>query len=320
MNHVFRDASGPALFPGGSVVSIGAFDGVHSGHAALIGRTVTRARMLGLLSVMLSFEPLPRAFFQKGSPLVRLCSPREKIERARALGVDGVGLLRFNRALADLPAEDFIEQVLCRRLQAREIWIGPDFRFGHGRRGDVAMLETHASRLGYAVNVLPVQDNQGERISSTRIRSALLGARFAEAERLLGRPYSISGRVIRGQQLGRTLGYPTANISLHGRVPPVHGIYAVRVTGAGLTNHPSVASIGNRPTVNGKELLLEVHLFDFSGDLYGQRLDVSFVSKIRDEVRFASLDDLVARMHIDAREAKALLHTHPVPEQEGHTA
>lgn len=315
MNRVFRDVQGPRLFPGGSVACIGAFDGVHLGHAALIARTVARARASGTTAVVLSFEPLPRAFFQKGSPLVRLCSPRQKVERARALGADAVGLMRFNRAMADLPAETFIEDVLVGRLGVREVWIGPDFRFGHGRRGDVAMLEAHAGRLGYTVGVLPVQDIGGERISSTRIRAALLGARFAEAERLLGRPYAISGHVIRGQQLGRTLGYPTANIPLCGRVPPVHGIYAVRVTGAGLSGHDAVASIGNRPTVNGKELLLEVHLFDWQGDLYGQRLSVDFVSKIRDEVRFASLDDLVARMHVDAREARALLNAHPaVPE------
>lgn len=317
MNRVFRDALGPLLFPEGSVACIGAFDGVHLGHAALIARTVDRARATGRSAVVLSFEPLPRAFFQKGSPLVRLCSPRQKVERARALGADAVGLTRFNRALADLPAETFIEQVLVGRLGVREVWIGPDFRFGHGRRGDVGMLEAHAARLGFTVCVLPVQDLGGERISSTRIRAALLGARFAEAERLLGRPYAISGHVIRGQQLGRTLGYPTANIPLCGRVPPVHGIYAVRVSGAGLAGHDAVASIGNRPTVNGKELLLEVHLFDWQGDLYGQRLTVDFVSKIRDEVRFASLDDLVARMHVDAREARALLNAHPaVPESQ----
>ncbi|MBK8285711.1 MAG: bifunctional riboflavin kinase/FAD synthetase [Ahniella sp.] len=311
MNRVFRDALGPRLFAKGSVLSIGAFDGVHLGHAALIERTVAHSRASGLTSCLLSFEPLPRAYFQKSGPLVRLCSPREKIERALALGTDAVGLLRFNRTLADMPAETFIDEVLVGRLNAREIWIGPDFRFGHGRRGDVGMLEQHAHRHGYQVSVLAVQSEGDERISSTRIRSALLGARFSEAERLLGRPYSISGRVIRGQQLGRTLGYPTANISLHGRVPPVHGIYAVRVTGAGLVDQPSVASIGNRPTVNGKELLLEVHLFDYQGDLYSQRLTVDFVSKIRDEVRFASLDDLVSRMHIDAREARVMLQSNP---------
>lgn len=312
MTQVFRDALGPCLFPNGSVLSIGAFDGVHLGHAALIARMVESARARQLPAALLSFEPLPRSYFQKATPLVRLCSPREKIERAAELGVDAVGLLRFNKALADMAAERFVEDVLSARLGAKEIWIGPDFRFGHGRRGDVDLLERLAATHGYSVNVLPVCDVGAERVSSTRIRSALLASRFDEAETLLGRPYSISGRVIRGQQLGRTLGYPTANLSLHGRVPPVHGIYAVRVTGAGMTDHPSVASIGNRPTVNGKELLLEVHLFDFNGDLYGQRLTVDFVAKIRDEVRFASLDDLVERMHIDARDARALLQSHPV--------
>lgn len=312
MTQVFRDAQGPCLFPGGSVLSIGAFDGVHLGHAALITRMVESARARSLPAALLSFEPLPRSYFQKATPLVRLCSPREKIERAGQLGVTAVGLLRFNKALADMPAERFIEDVLVQRLKAREIWIGPDFRFGHGRRGDVGMLARYAATHDYIVSVLPVQDHAGERVSSTRIRSALLASRFNEAEALLGRPYSISGRVIRGQQLGRTLGYPTANLSLHGRVPPVHGIYAVRVTGAGMNDRASVASIGNRPTVNGKELLLEVHLFDFNGDLYGQRLTVDFVAKIRDEVRFASLDDLVERMHIDARDARALLMSHPI--------
>lgn len=307
MSFLFRDASGRRLALRGSAVAIGAFDGLHLGHQALIGRALARARERQLEPVVLSFEPLPREYFQRALGVPRLMTAREKIERLRAMGVDHVGLLRFDRALSETSAEDFVRELLVERLAAREVWIGPDFRFGHGRRGDLAMLEAMGSELGFSAHTIDPVSVGGERVSSTRVRAALSQGDHATAHALLGREFSISGRVIHGQKLGRTLGYPTANIPLGKRLPPVHGIYAVRVTGAGLRDWPSVASLGTRPTVNGRELLLEAHLFDFDGDLYGQRLRVDFVGKIRDEARFANLDDLTARMHLDAVEARRIL-------------
>ena len=307
MNFLFRDTRGPRLCPRGAVVAIGAFDGVHRGHQALVGRALARAKALGCEAVVLGFEPLPREFFGRGGPLPRLTTAREKIERTRSLGIDRIGLLRFNAALSNTSAEDFVQQILVGRLGAREVWIGPDFRFGHGRRGDVAMLREMGAELGFDAHTIEPVLVDGERVSSTRIRAALLAGDHALARTLLGRDFAIAGRVIHGQKLGRTLGYPTANIPLGRRLPPVHGIYAVRVSGPGLRDWPSVASLGTRPTVNGRELLLEAHLFDFDGDLYGRRLRVDFVAKIRDEARFANLDDLTARMHLDSIEARRIL-------------
>ncbi|HQW81731.1 MAG: bifunctional riboflavin kinase/FAD synthetase [Rhodanobacteraceae bacterium] len=316
MNFLFRDTRGPRLCPRGAVIAIGAFDGLHRGHQTLIGRVLARAHERACDAVVLSFEPLPREYFGRGERLPRLSTAREKIEMTRALGVDRLGLLRFNAALTATSAEDFVEQILVHRLGACEVWIGPDFRFGHNRRGDVAMLRDIGAELGFTAHTIEPVLIDGERISSTRVRAALLTGDHALAQRLLGRDFAIGGRVIHGQKLGRTLGYPTANISLGRRRPPVHGIYAVRVSGAGLRDWPSVASLGTRPTVDGRELLLEAHLFDFDGDLYGQRLRVDFIAKIRDEARFANLDDLIERMHLDSIEARRILSNLPSNQRE----
>ena len=333
MMSVFRDAAGPCLAPGGSVLAVGAFDGLHRGHAALLARVRERAVARGLLPIAISFEPLPRAFFAR-EPLPRLGSVRDKLEGMEAVGIAQLLLLRFNAALAAMDAEAFVREVLVRRAGAREIWVGEDFRFGHARRGDVALLERLGEELGFATQVFDTQHDAGERMSSSVIRAALAAGAFADAARLLGRPFAIGGRVVRGQQLGRTLGYPTANIRLGRRVSPVQGIFAVRVrgatveplpggrdTGASLpggrssascardtgASLPGVASLGLRPTVGGREPLLEAHLFDFDGDLYGRRLAVEFVAKLRDEEKFASLDALTAQMHRDAAAARAIL-------------
>lgn len=333
MMSVFRDAAGPCLAPGGSVLAVGAFDGLHRGHAALLARVRERAVARGLLPIAISFEPLPRAFFAR-EPLPRLGSVRDKLEGMEAAGIAQLLLLRFNAALAAMDAEAFVREVLVRRAGAREIWVGEDFRFGHARRGDVALLERLGEELGFATQVFDTQHDAGERMSSSAIRAALAAGAFADAARLLGRPFAIGGRVVRGQQLGRTLGYPTANIRLGRRVSPVQGIFAVRVrgatveplpggrdTGASLpggrssascardtgASLPGVASLGLRPTVGGREPLLEAHLFDFDGDLYGRRLAVEFVAKLRDEEKFASLDALTAQMHRDAAAARAIL-------------
>ncbi|MFN3702230.1 bifunctional riboflavin kinase/FAD synthetase [Thermomonas sp.] len=320
MTFLFRDASpspghGRAFCPQGSVVCIGAFDGLHLGHRALVGRAVERARALGVPAVALGFEPLPREFFAREARPPRLMLARAKVEGLRALGCEGVGLLRFNAALAAMPAEDFIRQVLVEQLAAHEVWVGPEFRFGKGRAGDLALLQAQGAALaasgrGFTAHEIAPVHVEGERVSSTRIRAALAAGEFVHAARLLGRPYAIGGRVVHGQQLGRTLGYPTANLRYGGKIPALRGIYATWVHGVGDAPWPSVSSFGTRPTVDGVEPLLEAHLFDFAGDLYGRRIEVEFVAKLRDEEKFPDLHSLVAQMHQDDAQARAILHQH----------
>jgi len=307
MTSLFRDATGPRLGSSASIVCIGAFDGVHLGHQQLLQHVRQRARSFAADFVAVSFEPLPREFFRRDGPVARLSSARQKFELLADAGVDRVGLLRFNRRLAETTAEDFVRDLLVARLQAREVWVGPEFRFGHQRRGDIDLLRRLGAQHGFTAEAISGAEWQGERISSSRIRAALQADDLAAAAALLGRDFSIAGRVVHGLKLGRTLGYPTANIPLGGRHPPVKGIYAVRVSGGGLSNWPSVASLGTRPTIAGRELLLEAHLFDFNGDLYGKRLVVAFVQKLRDEVRFDNLEALVVQMNIDAEQARAVL-------------
>jgi len=297
------------LFPHGSVVCIGAFDGLHLGHRALVRHAVVRARALGVAAVAVTFEPLPREFFAQGTPLPRLTLARGKVQMLRELGVDAVGLLRFDAAMAAMQAEDFVQRLLVQRLSAREVWIGPEFQFGNRRRGNLALLQEMGATLGFQANEIEAVDLRGERISSTRIRQLLLAGEFGHAADLLGRPYAISGRVVRGRQLGRTLGYPTANLR-YPKTPALSGIYATLVHGVFEQPWPSVSSFGTRPTVDGVEPLLEAHLFDFQGDLYGRHINVEFVAKLRDEVKFNDLAALTDQMHRDAEQARALLSEH----------
>lgn len=312
MNHLFRDLDGETLCPQGSVVCIGAFDGLHLGHRSLVGHVVSRARELGVEAVALSFEPLPREYFAgirqpPQPPPSRLSLPRAKFDGLRALGVDRVGLLRFDARMAALSARDFIEHVLVRRVHAREVWVGPEFRFGHGRMGDLALMRETGERHGFVAHEIASMLVDGARVSSSAIRALLTAGDLEAAALLLGRRYAIAGKVVRGQQLGRKLGYPTANMRLGGKTPALGGIFATRVHGAGLEDWPSVSSLGTRPTLNGTERLLEAHLFDFDGDLYGQRIEVEFVAKLRDELRFDDLDALTTQMHRDAIQARELL-------------
>jgi len=306
MSRLFRDVDGGPLSPRGSVVCIGAFDGLHGGHRALVRHTAARARALGVDAVALTFEPLPREFFARENPPPRLTLARAKVEGLRELGADVVGLLRFDAAMAAMSAEDFVRRMLVERLSAREVWIGPEFRFGHRRGGDLALLQAMGVELGFAANEIEAVQSQGERISSTRIREALKQGDFADAARLLGRPYAIGGRVVRGQQLGRTLGFPTANLRFP-KTPALSGIYATWVHGVAEQPWASVSSFGTRPTVDGVEPLLEAHLFDFAGDLYGRHIEVEFVAKLRDELKFPDLPSLTEQMHRDAEQARALL-------------
>jgi riboflavin kinase/FMN adenylyltransferase len=309
MTLLFRDLHGARIEPRGSVACIGAFDGLHLGHRALVRQGVARARELDTAAVAVSFEPLPREFFAKDQKPPRLMLPRAKIEGLRDLGVDAVGLLRFDAKLAAMPAEDFVRRVLVERLGIREAWVGPGFRFGHGRAGDLVLLQRMGAENNFAANEIAPVSLDGERVSSTRIRAALGAGDFDLAARLLGRRYAIGGHVVRGKQLGRTLGYPTANLRFGGKVPALHGIYATLVHGVGDGPMPSVSSFGTRPTVDGVEPLLEAHLFDFDGDLYGRRIEVEFVAKLRDEEKFPDLPALVAQMHRDAGQARVMLAT-----------
>ena len=307
MSLLFRDTVGPRLAPGGGVVCVGAFDGVHLGHRALLARVRERAARLALVPCAISFEPIPREFFARGMPVPRLASAREKVEGIIDAGIARLLLLRFDATLAAMSAEAFIDAVLIGRTDAREVWVGADFRFGHARRGDVALLRAAGERRGFAVSVMPDVVVDGERISSSGIRAHLAAGEFDAAARLLGRRFAIGGHVVRGQQLGRRLGWPTANIRLGKRTSPIGGIFAVRVHGIDALPLPGVASLGVRPTVHGTEPLLEAHLFDFDRDLYGRRISVEFVQKLRDEEKFSDLDTMVRQIGRDAEQARAAL-------------
>jgi len=317
MNRLFRDVDGGPLCPQGSVACIGAFDGLHLGHRALLGHAVARAHALGVMPVALSFEPLPREVFTRPVP-PRLMLPRQKISGLWAMGIDLVGLLRFDAAFAAMSAETFVRQVLVKRLGVREVWVGPGFRFGNQRSGNLTTLQRLGDAAGFEAGEIEPVFVGGKRVSSTRLRELLQDGDFATAATLLGRPYAISGHVVRGAQLGRKLGFPTANIRFP-KVPPLSGIFAVRVHGVGgriAVRAPllqgegvaAVASFGTRPTVDGDEPLLEAHLFDFEGDLYGRCIEVEFVARLRDEERFDDLPSLVVQMKEDAARARAILH------------
>lgn len=292
----------------GCVVAIGNFDGLHLGHQELVRVLLRRGREGELPTVLLTFEPHPREYFAPQSAPARLMRLRDKAEWLAAAGIDELRVLRFNARLSHWDGVTFIDRVLGRVLGARRVVIGEGFRFGRGRSGDVALLQDRGAARGFRVDEVPPVLIGGLRASSTHVREALAAGRLDEARALLGRSYRISGRVIAGRRLGRQLGFPTANIRLHRRVSPVAGIFAVRATGAGLVAHPGVASVGTRPTVGGREWLLEVHLFDFSSELYRSRLDVDFVARLRDEERFDGLESLTAQMQHDARRAREMLN------------
>ena len=307
MSKLFRDVAGKVICPQGSVVCIGAFDGLHRGHQALVGRAIARARELAVPAVALSFEPLPREFFARSERPARLLLPRAKFEGLRALGADHVGLLRFDARMSSMSAQEFVEQILVKRVRASEVWVGPDFRFGKGRAGDLEVLRSVGAQHGFLAYQIDPVHVDGERVSSSALREQLRVGDLVGAANGLGRRYAIDGKVVFGRQLGRRLGYPTANIRLMGKRTALTGIYATWVHGVGNQPRASVSSLGTRPTVYGTEPLLEAHLFDFDGDLYGQRLKVEFVAKLRDEEKFDDLPALVRQMDIDAAQARKIL-------------
>ena len=290
-------------------VTIGNFDGLHLGHKAMLARLQDVARTRGLPSCVLSFEPHPREFFAPAQAPARLSSLREKAECLQQLGIDRLHVFRFDRAFSALTAEAFIEQVLGRTLQARYVLVGDDFRYGAKRAGDFALLESLGRPLGFDAEFLPTVEIAGERASSTAVRNALAAGQLEHAARLLGRPYSISGRVVHGDKLGRDIGFPTANIQLRHNRPPLMGIFAVELHGLNGAPLAGVASLGKRPTVKSPDAVpvLEVHLFDFNADIYGRRVRVSFLHKLRDEEKYPDLDSLVAQIKRDVDNAKHYL-------------
>ncbi|HEX5788567.1 MAG TPA: bifunctional riboflavin kinase/FAD synthetase [Woeseiaceae bacterium] len=295
----------------GSVVTIGSFDGLHRGHEALLEQVFAAAALDGLPSVVMSFEPTPREFFQAERPPARLMRFREKLDALAAHRVDLFYCPRFSAAMRSIRAVDFVRRILVHGLNARTLVIGDDFHFARQREGDAAFLGRLAPVLGFSLVQVPSIVIDGERVSSTAVREACEAGDMQRAERLLGRPYRMSGRVVRGASLGRRLGFPTANVDLRRRQSAVEGIFAVRVHGIAATPLSGVASVGSRPTFDGTKPLLEVHLFDYEGDLYGKYIHVDFIARLRGQEKYADVADLVAQMHVDADNARSALTAHP---------
>ncbi|MET0281225.1 MAG: bifunctional riboflavin kinase/FAD synthetase [Steroidobacteraceae bacterium] len=292
------------------VAAIGGFDGIHLGHRALIARAQQLAAAQSRQSMVLTFEPLPKEYFARAEPPARLTSFRERWRLLAADGPDALAILRFTEQLRSRTAAQFATQLAAGGI--RQIVIGHDFRAGYRGEASAQWFVEEGPRFGIAADVVAPVIGEGMRIGSGAIRAALAAGNLPLAARLLGRPYSMRGRVIRGQQLGRTLGYPTANLRLARRAAPFNGIFAVRVRGCSPGADPApardaVASLGTRPTVGGTTPLLEVHVFDFAGDLYGRELEVEFVARLRDEERFDSVDAMVEQIHRDAAAARAAL-------------
>ena len=285
----------------GCVATIGNYDGIHLGHQAVIGQLADEASRLGLPAVVITFEPQPMEYFLPDKVPARLTRFREKVEALRRFAVDRVLCLGFNRQLAAMEADEFVQRLLVEGLGIKFLVVGDDFRFGRDRLGDFQTLVDAGARQGFQVVNMHTFAIEGERVSSTRIREAMYAGNIQLAEQLLGRDYRMSGRVVHGEKLGRQLGFPTANIFLHRRASPLQGIFVVEVYGLEGEPLPGVASLGTRPTVDGKRVLLEVYLLDFNRDIYGRHIQVSFLHKLRDELKFDSLDALKDRIADDVR-------------------
>ena len=302
----------------GAVVALGNFDGIHRGHQAVIGAAAQQARELGTTHAVLTFEPHPREFFRPEQPPFRLTPLRIKARQFEAMGVDNLFVLHFNAELAGKSAEAFVVEVLSEGLAVAHVVVGYDFVFGHGRRGTAALMADLGRLHGFGVTALPpAAGEEGDVFSSTRVREHLQGARPLQAGALVGRPWEIEGRVEHGRMLGRALGYPTANMMLGEYLQPALGIYAVKAgidEGRGTVWHDGVASLGYRPTIGGTDVVFEVYLFDWSGDLYGRHLRVALIDYLRPEKKFDGLDDLQAQIGRDCGEARRLLAAYAGPE------
>ena len=299
----------------GCVAAIGNFDGIHLGHQAVLGQLAEIAAVYRLPAVVITFEPHPQEFFGRGVVRPRLTSFREKMTVLRRFAVDQVLCLRFDAKLARMDATEFVERVLVRGLGVRSLVVGDDFRFGRNRLGDRDLLQDLGRRYGFELMGMHNFDIDGQRVSSTRIRAALAGGDLRAAERLLGRPYRMSGRIVHGDQRGRAIGFPTANVHRHRPIggeradlasSPLRGVFAVEVFGLEQAPYRGVANVGVRPTVDGEKHLLEVHLLDFDGDIYGRHVQVAFLAKLRAEQRFESLEALRTQITRDVLKAREI--------------
>jgi riboflavin kinase/FMN adenylyltransferase len=288
----------------GCVATIGNFDGVHLGHQAVFRYLLQKGQELGLPATVITFEPQPMEYFAPNKAPARLTRMREKLQAIHDTGVDRVVLLEFGAKMAAMSADDFVQELLVQGLDVRYLFVGDDFRFGNGRSGDIELLRRVGEASGFAVENMTTFAVGEERVSSTRIREALARGELELAAHNLGRPYTICGRVAHGDERGRTIGFPTANIDLHRKVSPLHGVYAVLVHGLEEGPRLAVANIGTRPTVEGdSRYLLEVHLFDFSRTIYGEHVEVEFLKKLREERRFDSFELLRQQIELDVMEA-----------------
>ena len=307
MRLIRRPAEQGEILPSGCVATIGVFDGVHLGHQRILQRVLDEANRRGLESLVFTFEPTPREYFSSASPPARLTRFREKFTVLSGLGLGWMFCPRFDHQLESLEPEAFIGQLLVGTLRVRHLVVGDDFRFARRRAGTVADLQAAGRRAGFTVEQVGSVTADGVRVSSTAVREALAAGEMDRARHLLGRYYSMTGRVIRGRNLGRQLGMPTANVNLCRPLSPVAGIFAVRVAGLAAGLMAGVASVGTRPTIDGVEPLLEVHVFDFDREIYGRYIEVQFVARLRDEVKFPDLPSLQRQMHLDADAARRVL-------------
>ncbi len=288
----------------GCVATIGNFDGVHLGHQAVLGQLAEKAAELNLPATVIIFEPQPQEFFARDQVPARLTRFREKIQALRRYSVQRVLCLRFDDKLAHTPPQEFIQRLLVEDLAVRHLVVGDDFRFGYRRQGDFSLLQQAGVEQGFQVVAMHTYSVDGVRVSSMRVREALARGDLKAAQKWLGRPYRMSGRVAHGDRRGRELGFPTANIHVHRRVSPVAGVFAVELYGLEREPLAGVANVGTRPSVEGTRCLLEAHVLDFEQDIYGRHVQVEFLHKLRDEQRFASLDELKKAIADDCKRAR----------------
>lgn len=305
MQRIIRDFHNLPSSPPGCVATIGNFDGVHLGHQAVLSQLAMKGDTLGLPAVVITFEPQPFEFFNPDKAPARLSRFREKIEMLRSYSIQQLCVLKFNQKLAQMTAQDFIQRLIVDGLNVKYLVVGDDFRFGKDRQGDFAMLQLAGKEFGFQVVNMHTFAVDQIRVSSTRIRQALNAGNLMLAEKLLGRSYRMSGKVAHGDKRGRTMGFPTANIHLHRRNVPLAGVYAVQLFGIEGEPVQGVANIGTRPTISGEKALLEVHLFDFKREIYGEHVQVHFLRKLRDEQKFSDLAALIRQIEHDCQEAKS---------------
>jgi riboflavin kinase/FMN adenylyltransferase len=301
------DDSGKKSFEKGCALTIGNFDGVHLGHRRVIAALIEQAKEIGCEAVVMVFEPQPQELFSPGTAPARLCRLRDKYTLLKNLGVDRLLCVNFNQKFASQSAKEFVEQLLVKRLAVKHLIIGDDFHFGQNRQGNFDMLCQAGKKFGFSVTDTASFKLADCRISSTEIRQALEQNRLADAEKMLGRPYSIIGRVFHGDKRGREIGFPTANVSLKRKVSPITGVYAVQIKATD-GHYYGVANIGSRPTVLGKIAQLEVHIFDFNKNLYGQNIEVIILKKLRSEIKFESINALTAQIDTDTKQARIFLN------------